>query len=91
MERRRARRSKVFWGAQISFDEYFEPFNCTLRDISGKGARLGLEKNVKLPDRFRVWAPARQMHVNVRLVWRNGQTAGIMFEGFEPPKYTKTR
>ncbi len=85
-DRRRTQRNRVYWGGEISFSEYLEPFECVVRDISVEGARICLANNTKLPEAFKLWVASRQMHVRVRQIWREGPVAGIRIEGFEPPK-----
>ncbi len=86
-DRRQAPRSRVYWGAEASFSEYFEPFDCVVRDCSADGARIRLVSNVKLPETLKLWVASRQMNVCVKVVWRNGPVAGLKFEGFEPVKF----
>ena len=89
-DRRQSQRSRVYWGGEVSFNDYFEPYACVVREFSIDGARLSLENNVRLPEIFKVWVASRQMHVRARKIWHKGQSSGIKFEGFEPARTVRT-
>lgn len=88
-ERRGAIRNKVYWGGEIVFSDYFQPFVCVVRDFSTDGARIRLPHNERLPEKFRIRVASRAVHVRVRLTWRRGDAAGVAFEGFEADSPSK--
>ena len=82
-ERRNAVRTKVYWGGEIAFSDYFQPFVCVVRDFSTDGARIHLPHNERLPEKFRIRVGSKSVHVRARMTWRRGASAGVVFEGFE--------
>jgi hypothetical protein len=56
------------------------PISCTIFDVSHTGARLVLENNDKLPDRFiLLLATNGGARRDCRVVWRTGQSLGVEF------------
>lgn len=56
------------------------PRSRTISDISHSGARLVLESDDKLPDRFTLLLSSNGgTRCRCRLVWRTGQTIGVEF------------
>ena len=76
---RRAPRKKAYLKARLSFAEGILSMNCVVSQISSTGARLSLDGEPSLPDRFQVSIPQRDIDDEVRLVWRRGSHAGIAF------------
>jgi hypothetical protein len=59
--------------------------DCTIRDISEKGARLVLGDVVTLPTEFRLLFVSSNTIVPVRVLWQRGTAAGVGFTGPEEP------
>jgi hypothetical protein len=59
--------------------------DCTIRDISEKGARLVLGDAVTLPAEFRLHIVSSNTIVPVQVLWQRGTTAGVGFTGPEEP------
>jgi hypothetical protein len=56
------------------------PVPCEIFDISPIGARLQLEKECELPERFMLLLTATgDAHRRCRVVWREGLTIGVEF------------
>jgi hypothetical protein len=77
--KRTAERRRSFKGAQISFGGLTAAIDCVVRNYSETGARLMVESQLGVPDRFelvREGAPKRKCHV----VWRQGSELGVVFD-----------
>jgi hypothetical protein len=56
------------------------PHRCAIADISETGARILLEKECNLPERFiLLLTPSGEARRHCRLVWREGLAAGVEF------------
>ncbi len=53
--------------------------NCTIYDISQKGARIALSGKNDIPDEFRLMLGSGGAHRQCRVVWRTEQQIGIEF------------
>jgi PilZ domain len=78
-ELRKKPRRQFHYAATIVADES-EPLSCTISDISHSGARLVLENDDTLPDRFLLLltrtGDARR---RCRVIWRTGVSVGVEF------------
>jgi hypothetical protein len=77
-ERRRTRRARVFRGAQISFRGLRAAIDCTIRNVSESGAKLGVESPIGIPNEFELvqsGSSPRYCHV----VWRQPTQIGVEF------------
>lgn len=81
---RGARRKRVLMSAVLCDDKGRQIQDCTLRDVSESGARIGFART-RLPigDMFLIDIRARVAH-HAKLVWHNGLEAGIAFTGTTP-------
>ena len=75
-DRRQSERLPSILEGRITLDRQLQ---CTLRDISGTGARIWLPDAVDLPREFQLEIPALDQSMPVRLMWSNGRTHGILF------------
>ena len=55
------------------------PVECTVRDISETGARITFVDPVPLPPEFELQVPKRKIARQVRVVWSNEKSHGLMF------------
>jgi len=55
------------------------PRSCIISDISHSGARLVLESDDTLPDRFILLLAKSGARRHCRLIWRTGLTVGVEF------------
>jgi uncharacterized protein YfaT (DUF1175 family) len=53
--------------------------NCIVRDLSETGAKLGVSSRTKLPAEFYLHVVQKNLKVRVRLIWREGDFAGVAF------------
>jgi hypothetical protein len=82
-ELRKKPRRPFHYPARILTDGTTPPQKCTVADVSQTGARIVLEADGELPDRFilllsRNGAPRRRC----RVIWRDGATVGVEFSDY---------
>ena len=77
----RAARSKVLKGAHAAFNQEFSAIPCTLRNLSGSGARLIFEGGWFVPDRFTLHVDIDGYKVECERVWQKGSECGVRFVG----------
>ncbi len=78
-ELRKRPRQQFHYTAKIVIDDT-EPRSCTISDISHAGARLVLENDEPLPDRFTLLLSRNGgARCRCRVVWRTGVSVGIEF------------
>ncbi|KMO40613.1 hypothetical protein VP06_02610 [Methylobacterium aquaticum] len=53
---------------------------CVVRDLSATGAKINLSRRHMLPDRIWIVIPQMDVTRRAKLVWRNGEFAGIAFD-----------
>jgi hypothetical protein len=79
-ELRRKRRQPLRYLADIVIDQRGSTCSCSILDISDSGARLSIDEEVELPDRFILLlnksGDARRV---CHLVWREGKNLGVRF------------
>lgn len=79
VERRGPERRRVLIPAIIACDEGAQ-YRCVVRDISETGAKLGVSRRYRLPERFRIITSGRTDGFPVRRAWQRGDYAGVMLE-----------
>ncbi|MBN8937947.1 MAG: PilZ domain-containing protein [Rhizobiales bacterium] len=79
-EPRQARRKDLRYRVAIETIEDGQRSPCLIQDISETGARLRLDDDVALPERFLLrLAENRPQSRLCRLVWRDGPALGVAF------------
>jgi len=79
-ELRRKPRRQFHYDASILLDDKSSPCACALADISETGARIVLESERELPERFiLLLSRGGEARRRCRVVWRNGLTVGVEF------------
>ena len=78
-ERRVARRTRTFKGAQILFNNRFSTVDCIVRNISATGALLTIDGSVPLPKQFEFRIGDDDIPRPAKLVYRRELFAGIHF------------
>ena len=78
IDKRTAQRHKVLKGGKIAFDG--NDVECTVRNLSSKGAALELASSVDLPPSFMLVIEADQFIRRCRPVWRNEKRIGVAFD-----------
>jgi hypothetical protein len=80
MEQRRASiRLRTLLEGRVLLGSRLSPVECTVRDISEKGARITFVDLVPLPPEFELHVPKRKISRQVRVVWSNEKSHGLMF------------
>lgn len=80
MEQRRASiRLRTLLEGRVLLGSRVSPVECTVRDISETGARISFVKPVPLPPEFELQVPKRKISRQVRVVWSNEKSHGLMF------------
>lgn len=77
-ERRTATRHRVFKGATLTYNKGYGALECTVRNLSERGARLSLGETIGLPPSFDLTISGEQPRP-ARVVWRSMIAAGVAF------------
>ena len=78
IEKRSAPRHKVLKGATIAFEG--SGVECTVRNLSSKGAALDVASSVGVPPSFMLVIEADQFIRRCRPVWRSDKRIGVAFD-----------
>lgn len=79
-ELRKKPRRNFHYNASVLLDAKSLPQPCAIADISATGARIVLQSECELPQRFiLLLTPSGEARRHCRLVWRNGLAAGVEF------------
>ncbi|MCK1321438.1 MULTISPECIES: PilZ domain-containing protein [unclassified Bradyrhizobium] len=77
MEKRTARRQRVFKGAMIEFPG--GAFSCVVRNLSHMGAQVDVPSASGIPHEFTLVIPSAQLQQPCRAVWRSDRRIGVAF------------
>jgi hypothetical protein len=77
-EQRTAQRHRVLKGAKIAFDG--TDVECTVRNLSSKGAALELASSVDLPPSFMLVIEADRFIRRCHPVWSSNKRVGVAFD-----------
>jgi hypothetical protein len=65
-------------------------FDCMIRDISSRGARLDFSGTTPTPDVFELYIPLKEQTLRANVTWRCGEKVGVAFphqvSAMEPSK-----
>jgi hypothetical protein len=78
-ERRRVTRQKSFLRGCVYFNNRRSAFDCLIRDLSDKGARIVFSDTMSLPDVVELYIPQKEQTVRARVEWRHGGEVGLAF------------
>jgi hypothetical protein len=79
-ELRRKPRRNFHYNASVLLDGTSPPRPCAISDISETGARIMLQSECELPERFiLLLTRSGEARRHCRLVWRSGLSAGVEF------------
>jgi hypothetical protein len=81
---RSAVRQKSFLRAMIHLKDARTAFDCMIRDLSPKGARLDFAGAVPTPDVFDLYISQKQQVLRANVMWRHGDKAGVAFAHTTP-------
>ena len=79
LERRHYQRNRVYYGGMVAFNARNSTLDCVVRNFSQRGAKIEFENSAILPDRVDFEVARRGLSCLARLVWRDRNTAGLMF------------
>jgi PilZ domain len=79
LERRQHPRNRVYYGGMVAFNARNSTLDCLVRNFSPRGAKIEFENSAILPDRIDFEVARRGLSCLARLVWRDQNTAGLMF------------
>ena len=77
-ERRSEHRMRSLKAARIVFNHEYSTINCTVRNMSGKGAKLLVENGMHLPETFELVFSDEQHHA-CKIKWRKLKEVGVEF------------
>jgi hypothetical protein len=84
-ELRKKPRRQFHYDASILLNGTSSPCACAIADISETGARIVLESDRELPERFILLLNrGGEARRRCRVVWRNGLTVGVQFPASHP-------
>jgi len=78
MERRQELRRKTLLTGRIEFFNR-SVFDCVVRNLSGRGARISCDQQVALPDIFDLILVKQSERKRVRAIWRGEDVIGLAF------------
>jgi hypothetical protein len=78
-ERRQSTRQKSFLRGCVYFNNRRNSFDCLIRDISDKGARIIFSETVSVPDMVDLYIPQKEQTVRAHVQWRHGDEIGLAF------------
>jgi hypothetical protein len=79
MERRRQQRTRTLKSARILFNQHHSVIDCTVRNLSPKGACLNVASAIGIPERFDVLFEADQSIRPCRMIWHKEKQIGVEF------------
>ena len=79
-ERRVSERTWIYRDALLSIPRLKHVHSCGVRDLSENGAGLRLNRLPLLPHEFNLSLDGFRSTLVCRLIWRNGDFAGIAFQ-----------
>jgi PilZ domain len=81
MERRNTVRMRVLKGGKLSFDRVGSTIDCTVRNLSNRGACLELGTIMCVPEEFDLSFDSFRSIRHCRVRWRTGKKLGVAFTG----------
>jgi PilZ domain len=78
-ERRRVVRQKSFLRGCVYFNNRRSAFDCLIRDLSDKGARVVFSETLSVPDMVELYIPQKEQTVRAHVEWRHGGEVGLAF------------
>ena len=79
--RRRDFRRRVFKGAVVLLGDGQVVFDCTIRNLSDRGAKIEVEQQSDIPDEFELALPSMHRAAPARAAWRKGRAIGVELTG----------
>ncbi len=79
VEPRITNRARTILGAKIIFNNRSSTVDCVIRNISDTGAKISLDDQMSIPQRFEFSVPQKGMTYDAKAVWRQDNEVGIEF------------
>ena len=79
MDRSKYQRYRILKPGAIGLDRWSTVVDCTIRNLSGRGAFLALPGSVDLPDGFELLIKPDGLIHSCRVIWRNDEGIGVEF------------
>lgn len=79
--RRRDLRRRVFKGAVVLMGDGQVVFDCTIRNLSDRGAKIEVEQPTDIPDEFELALPSMHRVAPAKAAWRKGREIGVELTG----------
>ena len=76
---RAASRQRVLLGGKIVYGDGTYSLDCSIRDVSALGARLGIRGATVLPKNFHLLDLRKGVAYDCEVVWRNASLTGVKF------------
>lgn len=76
---RAALRHRVLLGGKIAYGDGAYSLDCSIRDLSALGARLGIRGATVLPKTFYLIELRKGVAYDCEVVWRNATQTGVKF------------
>ncbi len=76
---RMATRRRTLTCGKIVYGDGAYTYDCTIREISASGARIGIAGSIVIPRAFFLIDQKRGTAFEAELIWRNGTQAGLRF------------
>ena len=77
--KRSARRRRVLLSGKIAYSDGAFSYDCTIRDLSASGARLGIPGATVLPKEFFLLNLREGTAYACEVIWRNAAHTGVRF------------
>ena len=81
VEARSTDRVRSLLRARILFNNNNSTIDCTVKNISGTGAKIELSNTITVPGEFTLDIPAKGQLLRARIVWRDVDAIGVTFIG----------
>ena len=78
---RREERLRSFIGARIVAAGRLSSFDCEIRNLSTRGAKLVVHYDIPLPAEFELWVSSKNAIFPTRVRWRGMHVVGVEFLG----------
>ncbi len=76
-ERRGQQRQRTFLGAHFDFDQGRSSFDCIVRNIGGRGAKLAVSQPAFVSNDFVLHIPKTRQTLRGQVKWRGAQECGV--------------
>jgi PilZ domain len=78
-ESRQEPRKRALKSGKIVFNNRFSAIDCTVRNLSAKGAMLLIAGPIGIPDAFTLELESGALKRDCRVVWRDERRLGVVF------------